>query len=128
MPITVPKTVYAYRYYIFVGRHITKKEVKVMNGGYITVVGVDMCFGKEIFKVGQMLTLRKDHDNRYDDEAIEVVLESVGGRVGYVANSCHTVAKGTKSAGRIYDTFEEKCQAKVAFVVNNAVIAELIQG
>jgi len=99
-----------------------------MNGGFITIVGVDMCFGKEIFKVGQILTLRKDYDNRYDDEAIEAVLESVGVRVGYVANSCRTVARGTGSSGRIYDTFEERCQARVAFILNNAVIAELVQG
>jgi hypothetical protein len=97
-----------------------------MNGGYVTIVGVDMCFGKEIFKVGQILTLRKDFENRYDDEAIEVVLESVGGRVGYVANSCHTVARGTKSGGRIYDTFDDRCTARVAFVTGNAVIAELV--
>ena len=97
-----------------------------MNGGFVTIVGVDMCFGKEIFKVGQILTLRKDYDNRYDDEAIEAVLDSVGGRLGYVANSCHTVARGTKSGGRIYDAFNERCNARVAFVVNNAVIAELV--
>jgi len=98
-----------------------------MNGGFITIVGVDMCFGKEIFKVGQILTLRKDYDNRYDDEAIEAILESVGGRVGYVANSCRTVARGTGSSGRIYDSFQERCQARVAFILNNAVIAELVQ-
>ncbi len=97
-----------------------------MNDRYVTIVGVDMCFGKEIFKVNQRLALRKDHDNRYDDEAIEAIIESVGGWVGYVANSCHTVAKGTRSAGRIYDTFEEKYSARVAFVVNNNVLAKLI--
>jgi hypothetical protein len=97
-----------------------------MSDGYITIVGVDMCFGKEIFKVGQILTLRKDFDNRYDDEAIEAVLDSVGGRVGYVANSCHTVARGTKSSGRIYDTFNDICSAKVAFIAGNSVIAELV--
>ncbi len=99
-----------------------------MNGGYVTIVGVDMCFGKEIFKVGQMLTLKKDYENRYDDEAIEAINDGVGGRVGFVANSCHTVAKGTKSAGRIYDTFDDRCSARVVFVVKNEVIAELIVG
>lgn len=99
-----------------------------MNSGFVTIVGLDMCFGKEIFKVGQLLTLKKDFDNRFDDEAIEAVNDGVGGRVGFVANSCNTVARGTKSSGRIYDTFEERCQARVAFIVNRAVIAELIVG
>lgn len=99
-----------------------------MDGGFVTIVGVDMCFGREIFKVGQVLTLRKDRENRFDDEAVEAVIESVGGRVGYVANSCHTVARGTKSSGRIYDTFDDICRARVAFIVNNAVIAEIMAG
>ena len=99
-----------------------------MNDGYVTIVGVDMCFGKEIFKVGQLLTLKKDYENRYNDEAIEAINDSVGGRVGFVVNSCNTVAGGTKSAGRIYDTFEDQCSTRVAFVVKNQVIAELIVG
>jgi len=115
-------------YYIFVERDCFERQVFSMSIGFVTIVGVDMCFGKEIFKVGQLLSLKKDYENRFDDEAVEAINDGVGGRVGFVANSCNTVARGTKSAGRIYDTFEEKCQARVAFIVNSAVIAELILG
>ncbi|NLL81647.1 MAG: DNA-binding protein, partial [Tissierellia bacterium] len=52
-------------------------------------------------------------------------LESVG-KVGYVANSTHTVARGTKSAGRIYDQFEETIYCEVAFIVKDTVIAKII--
>jgi hypothetical protein len=68
--------------------------------------------------------LKKDYENKYDDEAIEVDLESVG-KIGYVANSPHTVARGTKSAGRIYDTFKDECRASIRFIVKDTVIAEL---
>ncbi|MFO7612475.1 MAG: hypothetical protein R6W99_08360 [Clostridia bacterium] len=97
-----------------------------MEKGYITIVGADRYFGTGIFKVGQELLLRKDYDNRFDEEAVEAVLESVDGIVGYVANSCHTVARGTRSAGRIYDKFEDRCRCKVSFILNGNVIAELI--
>lgn len=33
------------------------------------------------------------------------------GKTGYVANSIHRVARGTRSAGRIYDTFEDSITA-----------------
>ncbi|MGM9986276.1 MAG: HIRAN domain-containing protein, partial [Bacillaceae bacterium] len=71
---------------------------------FVSVVGLKHYFGSGICKVGQKLKLKKDRDNEYDDEAIMVELESIG-KIGYVANSPHTVAKGTRSAGRIYDTF-----------------------
>lgn len=99
-----------------------------MEGRYVTIVGVDQFFGITIFKVDQELLLRKDHENRFDDEAIEVMLESVDGKTGYVANSCHTVAKGTRSAGRIYDTFDEECRCRVLFIVKNNVVAEIAAG
>lgn len=98
-----------------------------MIGKYVTIVGVDQFFGITIFKVGQVLMLRKDHENRFDDEAIEVIVESVDGKTGYVANSCKTVAKGTRSAGRIYDAFGEVCRCRVLFIIKNNVIAELLE-
>ncbi|MBN2557683.1 MAG: hypothetical protein JXB33_02890 [Clostridia bacterium] len=97
-----------------------------MQNGYITIVGAERYFGMGIFKVGQELLLRKDYDNRFDGEAVEAVLEGVDGIVGYVANSCHTVARGTQSAGRIYDKFRDSCRCRVSFIVNGSVIAGLI--
>ena len=91
---------------------------------YISIVGVGHYFGPEIFKVGQKVILRKDHDNKQDDEAIQAELETIG-KVGYVANSYQTVAKGTRSAGRIYDTFDEECTGEVCFIVKDTVIVKL---
>lgn len=92
---------------------------------YITITGVRHYFGLETFKVNQTLWLKKDLENDYDDEAIKVVTEA-GIVYGYVANSIYTVARGTKSAGRIYDRFENKCKIKVCFITKNEVIAQLV--
>jgi hypothetical protein len=92
---------------------------------YISVVGVCHYFGADIFKVGQKIILRKDLDNKHDDEAIQAELDTIG-KVGYVANSYQTVAKGTRSAGRIYDTFEDVCMGQVAFIVKDTIIVKLL--
>ena len=49
------------------------------------------------------------------------------GKVGYVGNSCRTVAKGTKSAGRIYDKVGDKFSVRVCFVTGGSVIAEVLK-
>ena len=92
---------------------------------YISIVGVSHYFGPEIFKVGQKVIMRKDHDNKQDDEAIQAELQTIG-KVGYVANNYQTVAKGTQSAGRIYDSFDEACAGEVAFIVKDTVIAKVL--
>lgn len=93
---------------------------------YITVTGAKHQFGMEVFRVGQRLCLEKEPNNEFDDEAIRVLSE-VGVVYGYVANSVYTVARGTKSAGRIYDTFEEQTKAEVCFITGNSVIAKLLE-
>lgn len=95
-------------------------------GDYITIVGCSHYHGIKAFNVGQIVRLVKDYDNDYDDEAIRAEIENLG-KVGYVANSTHTVARGAKSGGRIYDTFKEEIFAIVKFVVNESVICELIR-
>ena len=47
------------------------------------------------------MQLIKGSDNKHDVEAVSVGME-VHGKVGYVANSTHTVWGKIKSAGRIY--------------------------
>jgi len=47
-------------------------------------------------------------------------------RIGYVANSIRTVARGTWSAGRAYDKIGEEGQCKVLFVMEECAIAEVI--
>ena len=63
---------------------------------------------------GMTLTLRKDYENSYDDEAIAAYKN--GSKVGYVANSVSTVCRGTYSAGRIYDRFDKEVECVVRFV------------
>ncbi len=91
---------------------------------YITVGHFDECFGSTCFRVGQKLTLRKDHDDPYDDEAIAVFNEN-GSRCGYVSNSVSTVARGTYSAGRVYDEFEEEAECIVRFITEDILIGEV---
>ena len=59
--------------------------------------------------------MKKDHDNPYDDEAIAVYGQH-GNKIGYVANSVHTVCRGTGSAGFVYGCFEEETECIVRFI------------
>lgn len=93
---------------------------------FITITGLHHYAGSGIFKVGQIVELEKDLDNNYDDEAIRAYIKGIT-TVGYVANSINTKAIGTRSAGRIYDTFKEKTKAKVLFIFQDSVIAEIIE-
>ena len=91
---------------------------------YVTINHLDECFGSTRFRVGEELILKKDHDNPYDDEAIEVYAKE-NYRCGYVANSVSTVARGSYSAGRIYDQIGETCKCVVRFITEDMLIAEV---
>lgn len=93
---------------------------------YVAAVGCNHYFGFKIFKPGMPVRLEKDPDNPYDMEAIKVVIDPIG-KVGYVANSTHTVPMGCQSAGRIYDTFDKEICGIVRFVTSDSVIIELVQ-
>lgn len=69
------------------------------------------------------LTLCKEHENAVDDESIAVM--DGASHIGYVANSVATVARGTWSAGRLYDKMGEKGICRVLFVLEEAAIAEV---
>lgn len=77
------------------------------------------------FHVGDELTLMKDRNNEYDDEAIIAYKESV--KSAYVANSVSSVARGTFSAGRIYDLIGEEAKCVIRFILSeqDVMIAEL---
>jgi hypothetical protein len=90
----------------------------------VAVTGTKHYYGVDFFKIGMIVRLRKDRDNPHDSEAIVVEIPPIG-RVGYVANSLHTVPKGCRSAGRIYDTFGEVIYGIVRFVVKDIVILEV---
>jgi hypothetical protein len=91
---------------------------------YAAVVGMNHYFGNDLFKVGQIVHLVKDPDNAHDQDAIRVELTVIG-KVGYVANSPQTVPRGCRSASRLYDTFEQRVNAIVRFVLKDTVIVEI---
>ncbi len=98
-----------------------------MSNIFITINHLDDFDSTEFLRVGQELHLKKDHNNPYDDEAI-LVFDSREKKIGYVANSVSTVCRGTCSAGRVYDRFEEETDAVVRFVAGESdfVIAEIV--
>ncbi|HHU50297.1 MAG TPA: DNA-binding protein [Firmicutes bacterium] len=93
---------------------------------YVAVVGCRNYFEPKLLKPGLVLKLVKEPENLYDEEAIRAELEPFG-KVGYVANSVHTVPRGCASAGRIYDTFKDSCYGVVRFVVGDTAILELLK-
>ena len=95
------------------------------NELYITITGLNFYYDMKPFKIGSLLTLKKEPDNIHDDEAIEVLAPLLG-RVGYVANSPRTTAGGTMSAGRIYDELPGECAAVVRFMTQTKVIARVL--
>jgi hypothetical protein len=91
---------------------------------YVAITGTQHYFGAAFLNPGQLIHLIKDPDNPHDQEAIKAELAPIG-KIGYVANSPHTVPKGCRSAGRIYDTFDRRISGWVRFVVKDTVIVEL---
>ena len=91
---------------------------------YITIVGADNYVGIEALKPGTILSLKKDKNNSYDDEAIMVTGNSEV-CYGFVANSIDTVARGTYSAGYIYNMLSENPSCEVLFVLEDSGIAKL---
>ena len=92
---------------------------------YITITGLDHYMGTEALRPGDKLYLIKDTKNAYDDEAIKVIGDN-DTTYGYVANSVDTVARGTHSAGYIYNSINDNQKCKVAFILDERVIAELV--
>ena len=95
------------------------------NTVFITITGVNNYYGKKPFKVGRTIKLEKEPDNEYDPTAIVVTLPYIE-KIGYVANSIHTVYEGTYSAGRLYDKFDKCAYAEVVVVTHSSVVARLI--
>lgn len=95
------------------------------NDYFITITGTKHYYGMKPFEIGRIIKLVKEPHNEYDPEAIRAELPFIG-EIGYVANSVHTVVKGTFSGGRVYDLFEEEAFAQVLFVTHDSVICLLI--
>lgn len=80
--------------------------------------------GLSNLRVKDELFLKKDKENCYDDEAIAVYARD-NFKIGYVANSVHSVVRGTYSAGRLYDYISDHERCIVRFVTDDMAIAEL---
>ena len=92
----------------------------------ITINHLDESENLLYLKVSDILALKKDKNNQYDDEAIAVYTKD-NYKCGYVANSVHSVARGTYSAGRVYDQIkdETKCCVRFIFFEEGVLIAEI---
>jgi len=95
-----------------------------MDQKFITINHLDLFDSTEFIKPGDQITLKKELNNPYDDEAI-VVKSASGIKIGYVANSVCTVARGTYSAGRIYDQIDEEAEGRICFVLEESAIASV---
>ena len=98
-----------------------------MKPKHITITGLSY-HGDDrfLYRPGRVFKCVKEKENHYDEEAIGVQLEGIKIR-GYVANSVNTVAKGTMSAGRIYDKTDNEFDIIVRFVTRASVICEVIE-
>jgi len=91
---------------------------------YITIVINKNYLGADSLYVNEIVNLKKEPTNPYDEEAIKVTSDQ-GATYGYVANSVHTKAKGTHSAGYIYESFRDKTTARIVFVYDEMAIAKI---
>ncbi len=91
---------------------------------YFTVNAVNLFNGIKPFKRNSIVKLVKEPENNYDEEAIRVELRYAGPS-GYVANSVTTVAKGTYSAGRLYDKILDVDYGRIIFILRESAIAKL---
>lgn len=93
---------------------------------FITVDEMDSFESRDLVRPGMKCLLEKEEKNLQDDEAIAVYLADSHVKCGYVANSIASVARGTHSAGYIYQSFDQKTQCTVRFVYDSGAIAELV--
>lgn len=97
-----------------------------MKDLYFTLTGCNHYLGTDFLEKGLKLKLKKEPDNNYDSEAIQVKIKGIG-KIGYVANSTYTVFGDTMSAGRLYDKIGKKAKAKVVLVTPNGAICKIIR-
>lgn len=101
-----------------------KNEVK--RKIYFTVTGLKFRYGTDFLERGDIVRLVKEPDNEHDSEAIKVEIDGLG-KIGYVANSVHTVLGDSYSAGRLYDKFKDDAEGVVRYITDRGVVCELNQ-
>lgn len=92
---------------------------------YVTIVGMNYRYGTTFIESTMLGNLKmqlvKEPDNKYDHEAIKVMVPGLG-KVGYVANSYNTVGEECYSAGRLYDKIGDEAQCTVMFKLDNGSV------
>lgn len=91
---------------------------------FFTLTGTKHYFGKDFLKSGMKLQLKKEPDNEFDKEAIQIMIEGLG-KIGYCANSPYTVIGKSMSAGRIYDKIGDTATGEVVFVTPQGVLCRV---
>ena len=91
---------------------------------WFTIAGTNHYCGSDFMKKGMKVRLEKEPDNKYDREAIKVMMDGFG-HVGYVANSRHTVVGDSWSAGRLYDRIGKKAKGNIKYVTDRGVLCSL---
>ncbi len=95
-----------------------------MGDMYFTIAGCSHYFGSSFMEKGMKVKLIKEPDNKYDKEAIQVMIKGLG-KVGYVANSLFTVKGESMSAGRLYDKIGDKAKGKIEFIVDGGIVCRI---
>ena len=103
----------------------SKSEINKLLENYKNeiLVTITAFNNKNLFKKESIFNIVKEPDNSYDIEAIAVKYDNE--TIAYIANSVGTVVKGTMSAGRIYDKFNNDGKVEIIFV-DAKIIAKLI--
>lgn len=109
---------------LFSGRLFFQGVMISVKDVYFTLTGTNHYYGSEFMKPGMKVRLFKEPDNSYDREAIRVECKGLG-KIGYVANSMHTVIGKSCSAGRLYDKIGKKAVGKVVYVLPDSVLCKL---
>ena len=95
-----------------------------MKKVFITLTGTKHYYGNDFLKKDMKIRLEKEPENEYDKEAIKVTCGGLG-KIGYVANSSHTVIGESISAGRLYDKISDIAYAKVILVTSSGTICKI---
>ena len=109
---------------MFIYTSIITKGVHMKENDYITITNIKEYIEIGMIKIGEILHLKKEPDNAYDMEAIMVENKNEI-PIGHVANSVNSVAKGTHSAGYIYQSFKDSILCTVKFIYHDMIIAQL---
>ncbi len=91
---------------------------------WFTVTGTQFYYGQDFLEKGMKVRLEKEPDNKYDREAIKVMMKGLG-HIGYVANSPKTVIGESWSAGRLYDKIGDTAKGKVVMVMERGVLCKM---